>query len=392
MSEFELFQGDCNEVMADFDDDTFDAVVCDPPYSLTFMGNSWDKHTNFQEWCKQWATEALRVLKPGGYLLAMGSPRTYHRLTCGIEDAGFEIRDSLLYLYGSGFPKSHSISLAIDKAKGGKDRGKAVATASTKLPYQGGQYGQQSEEKLPSGQQLPAYEPQSNEAKQWEGWGTNLKPAYEPIVMARKPLGEKTIAANVLKYGAGALNIDATRIGTEIVPINKLEKWSGFGQEKKPNYTPTVSQGRWPANLFLDEVAAKELDEQVGETGNQWKKNYGEQYANEERQYGGGTFGGGGYKGNSTYTDSGGPSRFFYTQKAKKSEKTEGAHPTQKPIDLMRYLVRLITPPGGIILDPFAGSGTTGIAAIKEGFDFVGIEQDESYCDIARRRIEKAKL
>jgi len=319
----------------------------------------------------------------------MGSPRTYHRLTCGIEDAGFEIRDclTLFYCYGSGFPKSHSVSLAIDKAKGGKDRGKAVATASTKLPYQGGQYGQQSTEKLPSGQQLPPYEPQSDEAKQWDGWGTNLKPAYEPIVMVRKPLAEKTIAANVLKYGTGALNIDATRIGTETIPINKLEKWSGFGQEKKPNYTPTQSVGRWPANLLLDEGAAQKLDEQVGDTGNKWKKNYGEQYADEARQYGGGTFGGGGYKGNSTYADSGGPSRFFYTQKANKKEKTEGSHPTQKPIELMRYLVRLVTPPDGIILDPFMGSGSTGVAALLEGFSFVGIEREEEYVKIAEHRL-----
>lgn len=462
MNEWEIFQGDCREVVSLFDDNTFDAILTDPPYELGFMDRDWDK-SGISYDPATWQA-MLRVLKPGGHMLCFAGTRTFHRITCAIEDGGFQIRDCLMWLYGSGFPKSHNVGLAIDKAKGGKDRGKAVATALTKLPYQGGQYGQQSTEKLPSGQQLPAYEPQSDEAKQWDGWGTNLKPAWEPIILARKPLDEKTIVANVLEHGTGALNIDATRIhGADsegkdytvkrLKPGATPNKTGGNWRpenddhlpwEKERVYKGQTKDGRWPANLTLShsedcicvgkqtvkgrtinrfddgakpfgkgaghdytsedfpddlvEIWAcvpgcpiRMLDDQVGDTGNKWKKNYGEQYAEEKRQYKGGTFAGGGYLGNSTYSDAGGPSRYFYCSKASKKERTcdgqvDNKNPCIKPLDLLRYLVRLITPPGGIVLDPFCGSASGGVACIAEGFDYVGIDVEELDVEVAKER------
>jgi DNA modification methylase len=384
----EIIHGDCVEEMRKLAPDSADAIVTDPPYLLGFMGKQWDKAEKQQEWHAAWAIEALRVLKPGGHLLAFGGTRTYHRMTCAIEDAGFEIRDCIQWIYGSGFPKSHDISKAIDKMAGAEREVvgtyRVTGNALTPTKEKGGTFGV-GVPNSPGGN-LNITTPATPEAQQWDGWGTALKPACEPIVVARKPLSEKTVAKNVLEHGTGALNIDASRISGEPVPVNVLEEWSGFGQKKRPDYTPTVNtQGRWPANVILDEDAAALLDEQSGtskSTGGQASLGafrngdiYGK--GRDERE-----------KRDPGYGDVGGASRFFYTAKASKKERGEGNnHPTVKPLTLMRYLVRLVTPPGGLVLDPFMGSGTTGLACADEGFSFIGIEMEDEYIEIARRRI-----
>lgn len=404
--------GDCTEVMATLDEASIDVVITDPPYGLEFMGREWDSigrnvgpggkrrererliedradgkwqpgstygahaknprcqhchrlrfdHTDrkcacavplfharaseygaaMQEWHIAWTSAAMRVLRPGGHLLAFGGTRTFHRLTCGLEDAGFEIRDVLTWLYGSGFPKSHNLD--------GEHAGR----------------------------------------------GTALKPAWEPIILARKPLAG-TVAHNVTEHGTGALNIDAARIGTEGARSNGGSGKHGtvaFG-----DYGPTAREdygvGRWPANVALDEDAAALLDTEVGDLGpagtavrrnrkpgtmTAWMGTRASPTGDDV-----------------TYGDSGGPSRFFYTGKASTADRNNGhgpanTHPTVKPTDLMRWLVRLATPPGGIILDPFAGSGTTGVAARAEGHRAVLIERDPEYLQIIAGRLSQQSL
>lgn len=477
--------------------ESVDAIVCDPPYGLEFMGREWDSFRGeawrsgagmtkpgigerkiawpsfgggdsanatcetcggrmrgakrceceepewrvkgkpleqsnaradsmraFQAWCEEWAREALRVAKPGAHLVAFGGTRTYHRLACAIEDAGWEIRDCFSWLYGSGFPKSLDASKAIDKAAGaerdvvprirwdGKSTGKVVTgyeaglnAAVTKGP------------------------PRTDAAKQWQGWGTALKPAWEPIILARKPL-VGTVAANVLAHGTGALNIDACRIGTtdnlnggayksededsyqcidpncpdaatmpyhdHPAPKRKgrhdgTENWrykhGGAGDFQQP-------QGRWPANVALDEEAAAMLDEQTGErpstlTGRAeagQRHDLPRQHKREQTGFLDGVPAG------RVYADSGGASRFFYTAKASRAERTmrgavDNKHPTVKPLSLMRWLVRLVCPPDGTVLDPFSGSGTTLLAAKAEGFNAIGIEREAEYVEIIKRRL-----
>ena len=391
-----ILEGDCVPYMRLIPENHFDAIVTDPPYGLKFMGKDWDDmgHGSEQQaWHYRWAVEALRVLKPGGHMLAFGGTRTYHRLVSAVEDAGFEIRDQIQWLYGTGFPKSHNVANAIDKRMGHGNRGSAIASGSKFHPTTG-------KARRP-GENLPKYESRNPERAGWEGWGTALKPAHEPIVLARKPF-KGTVAKNVLEHGTGGLNIDATRVITDenldggayakdgASRHDGVDNWrykrdGGAGEFEQP-------EGRWPANIILDKESAAMLDEHTGEVGNKWKKNYGNDYADESRQYDGGTFGGGGYKGGTTYADSGGASRFFYCAKASRKERDKGAatkntHPTVKPVELMRYLVRLVTPPEGIVLDPFVGSGTTGIAVNSEGFSFVGIDIDPDFCTLARARI-----
>jgi len=437
-----IIQGDCIEKMKELEENSVDAIVTDPPYGLEFMGKKWDKFplkdrggrltgsgnptdargfgknvaygnsqdasNNLQYFCNQWARECLRILKPGGFLLSFGGTRTYHRMACGIEDAGFEIRDCIQWLYGSGFPKSLNVGKAVDKLQGndrefigikenyhnkkGKD-GFMVNTERIDLDITKGQ-------------------------SEWEGWGTALKPANEPIVVARKPLSEKNVALNVLKWGTGGINIDACRIGTEILKEHKSGnipndrgKWG-----LKEGYVMNERQGRFPANIILDEEAGQMLDEQSGisissggRIGKKDKSNI--------------DFGlSGNYKkGNPGLGDKGGASRFFYCAKASKSERNKGCeeleekkqdlsrkegnpggdnprnrgvhlrknnHPTVKPIKLMEYLVKLVSRKGATILDPFLGSGTTGIASIKLGRKFIGIEKEEEYIKIAKARIK----
>jgi len=326
-----LYLGDSLEVLRGFSDNSIDAVVTDPPYGLSFMGKKWDYDVPSVELWR----EVLRVLKPGGHVLSFGGTRTYHRMVVNIEDACFEIRDQIQWLYGSGFPKSMNV---------GK---------------QGGP----------------------------EGFGTALKPANEPICLARKPLENGlTVAQNVLKWGTGAMNIDASRIQSNgehkksFMPTNNEREIFG----KQTPYQPTNAEGRWPANILLDAQAAFDLDEQSG----QFAGSIGRANRKSAGQYNATNF----KVGVITKTeikDFGGASRFFYVAKASKRERgPDNKHPTVKPIKLMEYLVRLITPPNGTVLDPFMGSGTTGIASKNLDFQFKGIELNAEYFEIAKRRIE----
>jgi DNA modification methylase len=388
---FQLTLGDSMEKLKELTDNSIDSIVTDPPYALVqnsrngsaqpggmgnsgpsrqrgFMGHDWDNgevafDPNFWKEC-------LRVLKPGGHLLAFGGSRTYHRLASVIEDAGFEIRDQIMWLYGQGFPKSLDVSKAIDgKLLYGGSNTKRLKKVNASRPGRGRARISTNNNGImgsDSGPKVTKDHPATPEGIKWKGWGTALKPAHEPIVVARKPL-IATVTENVLKHGTGALNIDACRVPTE-----------------------EASGGRWPANVIhdgSDEVLTEFA--KYGDKGNGWKRNYGEDdYLG--RQYGGGCFAGGGYAGGSTYCDSGTAARFFYCAKASKKDRGDGNdHPTVKPAALMRYLVKLVTPPGGTVLDPFMGSGSTGKACAAEGFRFVGIEREREYLEIARKRVER---
>lgn len=423
-----VLHGDCIEVMRELAPASIDAVVTDPPYGLEFMGKEWDRFGGdgrqrgdaafmegdrrhglvrhgvggsyggdsrksmqaFQVWCEAWAVEALRVLKPGGHLAAFGGTRTYHRLAAGIEDAGFEIRDTLAWLYGSGFPKSRNLD------------------------------------------------------GDWQGWGTALKPAHEPITLARKPLGG-TVAANVLRHGTGALNIDACRIehGADVDTTREQRQSVGSammsglegGDYGAGHVQPLYADGgRWPANVVLDEEAAAMLDAQTGERVS------GQHRPDENRMAAGGngsTHGAMAGVPGASYADRGGASRFFYTAKAASSERNDGlhdiamrsaadktgrapgsaglegdpdnkgqtanpfangggaarnTHPTVKPVDLMRWLIRLLAPPGALILDPFGGSGTTAVAARRESVRCIVIEREAEYLPIIAGRLSQQTL
>lgn len=339
-----LLQGDNILHLLSMPDNSVSSIVTDAPYGLSFMNKKWDYDVPSVEF---WS-EVLRVLKPGGHVLSFGGTRTYHRMVVNMEDAGFEIRDQAMWLYGSGFPKSHNVGKKLDD---------------------------------------------------WQGWGSALKPANEPICLARKPLEKGlTLAKNVLKYGTGAINIDECRVGVsendpnwrpnETVknPPNSIFGIGG-GEFRKNNLS---AEGRWPANIILDETAAEMLNEQSGpcKTGDINNKGPQSGFSN-SKIYGASKGIIGKYKSDAPT----GASRFFYVAKASKRERNAGLedatnhHPTVKPIKLMEYLVKLITPPGGICLDPFMGSGTTGIACKNLGFDFIGIELDQEYFEIANKRI-----
>jgi len=360
---YEIFQGDCRELLRDLPDECIDAIVTDPPYELGFMGKQWDS-SGIAYNVAMWA-ECLRVLKPGGHLLAFGGTRTYHRMTCAIEDAGFAIRDSLSWIYGSGFPKSQNV----EKAGAGEA---------------------------------------------WHGWGTALKPAFEPVVVAKKPI-VGTVAANVLKHGTGAMNIDGTRVGyaseadfaklaTQVQAIKARggsmeNSWKNASDLSGANDASTI--GRWPPNILLshtedcdDECAedcpVAEMDRQSGSSVSKKGKPRGSVHPGD---------GWGMTKTGAEYDDAGGASRFFpcfrYHPKTSRKERdavVRNAHPTVKPVELMKWLVRLVTPPNGIVLDPFTGSGSTGVACMLEGFNFVGFEQSAEYVEIAEARIGHAEM
>jgi site-specific DNA-methyltransferase (adenine-specific) len=348
-----LIHGDCLDRLAELEDCSVDAAVTDPPYGLSFMGKHWDYDVPSVEIWQQ----VFRVLKPGGHLLAFAGTRTQHRMAVNIEDAGFEIRDMIAWVYGSGFPKSLDVSKAIDKAAGAEREVVGIAGRSGSAracmagDFAGGEY--------------HATAPATPEAQQWAGWGTALKPALEPITVARKPF-KGTVAGNVLEHGTGAININGCRVAhsepcrmmqpSQANIDNPSDKCRQDGRreavlELKP-------EGRWPANLIHDGS-----DDVVGlfpEAG-----------------------GGFGTRGSAA--------RFFYCAKASKAERgKDNPHPTVKPLALMRYLCRLVTPPGGLVLDPFMGTGTTGIAALEEGFRFIGIEREENYLEVARLRLATA--
>jgi site-specific DNA-methyltransferase (adenine-specific) len=389
MDNVRLMLGDCLERLRELPDNSVDSVVTDPPYGLSFMGKKWDYDVPSVE---VWA-ECLRVLKPGGHLLAFAGTRTQHRMAVRIEDAGFEIRDMIAWVYGSGFPKSLDVSKALDKMAGAERKVVGLATAGAgnagKMNSQeaGGCAGGISWDKT-----FDITAPATEAAKHWQGWGTALKPALEPITVARKPLGEKTVAANVLEHGTGAINVDGCRVGTDDAYSypngaggNGFHGGVGRPADGSRKDTPQMhAQGRWPANLIhdgSDEVVG--LFPQTGASKATPRKNGDFKSVAKGRDLPHVTYG---------YDDNGGSAaRFFYCAKASKKDRDDGnAHPTVKPTDLMRYLCRLVTPPEGIVLDPFMGSGSTGKAVVLEGFQFIGIERDESYFEIARSRIEAA--
>lgn len=458
-ADYRLMTGDCLEVMRTFYPNIFDTIITDSPYGLSFMGKNWDHGVPGVPF---WA-EMLRVAKPGAILLAFGGTRTHHRLMVAIEDAGWEIRDCLMWLYGSGFPKSHDISQGIDRHLGAERD--TVRTSITAHSTAGKGISNELDERpwLTQARQNGYHEhagpiPASDAAKLWEGWGTALKPAWEPIIVAMKPL-TSTFAGNALAHGVAGLNIDGCRIETPEGSITyQSTKVVGAGRERASNlidrgdgktpdgrdlaaalerqqryadnrYSTTVT-GRWPANLILDQSAAALLDQMSGES----KSSDRPRHNNAGKQ---------GYHGNPNdfvtggYTDRGGSSRyftvlpdseprFFYSAKASTSERNQGlddieahqrdasrnadqpsmnggagnpfnrgavqvrnSHPTVKPLSLLRWLVKLTrTPTGGLVLDPFAGSGTTGVACLLERRSCVLIEREPEYVEISRHRLE----
>jgi site-specific DNA-methyltransferase (adenine-specific) len=435
---FTIHHGDCREVMATLDAASVDAIVCDPPYGLSFMGKGWDHGVPGVEF---W-TEALRVAKPGAHLLAFGGTRTYHRLACAIEDAGWEIRDCVMWVYGSGFPKSHDVSKAIDKAAGAEREvvGSKLGQPEYSLTDgKGGLYGGGFGANGTGQGECQVTAPATDAARQWSGWGTALKPAWEPIIVARKPL-VGTVAENVLTHGTGGINVDGCRVGDTVETWRATRSYGGgteyaFTHTQKgvvnSQKTGKAPPGRWPANLIHD--GSEDVGGLFPET-----KSGGQNATSESRP---GYNGGWRKPGGTDYHDSGSAARFFYCAKASKADRDEGCegleerdradqsawvrkcnvcgdtfcdpktskphcghddfsfvspsprrnhHPTVKPTDLMRYLCRLVTPPGGVVLDPFAGSGSTGKGAVLEGFRFIGIEREAEYVEIAKARIAAA--
>lgn len=433
---FAAINADCLVAMGRMKKNSVDSIVTDPPYGISFMGKDFDNPkmmgttpvlhgglgryakgekrpeygkcdmVKFQEYMTPIFQEALRVAKPGAYLLAFGGTRTYHRLACAIEDAGWEVRDCIMWAYGSGFPKSMDISKAIDKKLGAKraeragvgdHEGTVDFGMKNRCPKCGKPYFSANPCTCPREDKIAV----TDEAKKWNGWGTCLKPAYEPIILARKP-PEGTVADNVLKYGVGGLNIDACRVPTDdnlnggayskdgagrsgLSGDERDAKGAGmFAPGKKADDEYVQPTGRFPANLIhdgSDEVLACFPDNVKGGTWNNTKgarhfENNGKptEYVNKGKD-------------NST----GSAARFFYCAKASKKERGEGnQHPTVKPIALMKYLVRLVTPEGGTVLDPFMGSGSTGVATLQLGDKFIGMEKEPEYFKIAEKRLSEA--
>lgn len=370
-----IVNANCLDAMRDMPAGSVYAIVTDPPYGLSFMGKDWDHGVPGVAFWQ----EALRVAKPGAHLLAFGGTRTYHRLACAIEDAGWEIRDCIMWVYGSGFPKSMDVAKAIDKSNGYE--GEVIGERTVDVGMQGGNMhaGRKQQQQQ---QQIRALSP---EAASWSGWGTALKPAVEPIVVARKPL-EGTVAANVLKYGTGAINIDACRVPTEeTVVVHSPARKTLLDSGHKDLGTWENTKGRFPANLIHDgspEVLAL-FPEGTGASAPL-------KGTEPSRTGDHGIYNAYGPRAPSVLHDARGGSaaRFFYCAKAARSERGEGNdHPTVKPVALMRWLVRLVCRPGGLVLDPFCGSGTTGVACREEGMDFIGIEKNEDYFKIARNRV-----
>lgn len=421
-----IYHGKMEEVLKDFPDNSVDSIVTDPPYGLKFMGKKWDYEIPA---VSQWE-QVLRVLKPGGHILCACGTRTQHRMAVNVEDAGFEIRDIISWIYGSGFPKSLDVSKAIDNKFGAERKvvGKyklpngsdwnLTQDADPGAPHTGGTFTSSGTRKL----DISA--PETDQAIKWNGWGTALKPAHELWTFARKPISENTIAENVLKHGTGGINIDASRVefknnndkdsatwgrGTDILSGNYVGAQHGNGKEN----IEANPKGRFPANVIFDEFTGKVLDDQSGIlTSGKREPIAGNKKTN-------GIYGT--LKDSNTFFESneGGASRFFYCAKASRTERNKGLeyfdikpllwssgtqnpgsfqsegtnrssqnfHPTVKPIDLMRYLVRLVTPKGGVCLDPFSGSGSTLIACKLELFNYIGIDMNEYYCKITEARL-----
>lgn len=414
--------------MPTLDENSIDAIVTDPPYGLSFMGKDWDHGVPGEHFWR----EALRIAKPGAHLLAFGGTRTFHRLTCSIEDAGWEIRDCIMWVYGSGFPKSLDVSKAIDKAAGAERDVIKIRKDGNK----GGGAKTYDDDAYVWKETFTETAPATDAAAQWSGWGTALKPAWEPIILARKPV-IGTVAGNVQRYGTGGINVDGCRINfvsnedansaaaaaaaamrastDQNAGRNSYGKFNNGADSIEP-YLANINKGRWPANVIHD--GSEEVMAGFPETGpscgirDRRGANHG--FKDERKSTRDDVWIG--------LFDSGSAARFFYCAKASREDRNEGCeifkkkmlrwssgeqspgtfqsegtdkyahnfHPTVKPTDLMRYLCRLVTPPGGVVLDPFMGSGSTGKAAVLEGFEFVGIELNAEYCQIARARIEAA--
>jgi site-specific DNA-methyltransferase (adenine-specific) len=387
-----VFHGSNLDVLPFMADNSVDSIVTDPPYELGFMGKKWDS-SGIAYSVELWR-ECLRVLKPGGHLLAFGGSRTWHRLAVAIEDAGFDVRDSIAWLYGSGFPKSHDVSKAIDKAAGALREviGQSNAVGMKSITKARVEQGYRKNLTVANERNtIDITAPATDDAKKWAGWGTALKPAFEPVVVARKPL-VGTVAENVLAWGVGGLNIDASRIAGEIQSVPQPNTKGGVfsGEQGRSDVMSDNTKGRWPANIILDEYTAGLLDEQSGQSKS-IKSNRGVGFNDS------GVFGSGDsdFDSERGYVDSGGASRFFYVSKANKRDRNEGdvpnTHPTVKPTDLMRYLIKLVTPAGGIVLDPFTGSGSTGKAALLDGYQFIGIELTADYLPIIEGRLQWAE-
>ncbi|MDC0315341.1 site-specific DNA-methyltransferase [Synechococcus sp. AH-551-G15] len=374
-----LLLGNCIDTLKELEDNSVDSVVTDPPYGLSFMGRAWDYDVPKKEIWK----ECLRVLKPGGHLLSFSSSRTYHRMTVEVEDAGFEIRDQIMWVYGSGFPKSHNVSISIDKQLSGmKHRGKRTNYGTTMITTETGHLTSQGD-LIERDKAMPKHEPMCEESKQWEGWGTALKPAHEPIVVARKPIEERTVALNVLKWGTGSLNIDASRVGTDSVTINTFDNGAKpFGDAVGEPFTSRQSEGRWPANLIHD--GSDEVLELFPENAHSFF--YCPKASKSDRNEG---IEGMPTKGKVFNGQSSEPSKNIKgLEKRWNTQPSQNFHPTVKPTELMSYLIKLVTQPGGIVLDPFMGSGSTGKAAVRGGFSFIGCELNEEYLQIAKTRID----
>jgi DNA modification methylase len=394
-----LLHGDCLEQMKTLADNSVDAIVSDPPYGISFMAKKWDYDVpSVEVW-----EEALRVLKPGGHALIACGTRTQHRMVVNIEDAGFEIRDVVSWIYGSGFPKSLNISKAMDKAAG--------AISHTGSAFRVAGAGSRRDIQNKNGKAGMSYTtPITDGAKQWDGWGTALKPACEFFTLCRKPLSESTVAKNVLKWNTGGINIDGCRV-EGITDSDKnnfhqnrktIKEYKGddtlYNLGTKKVCSAENPQGRFPANLIHD--GSQEVLDLFPETKPSKKAARGGTNAN-PMDWGNPRSDGSIPKG---HDDNGGSAaRFFYCAKASKKDRDEGLtnvtgddvvtvvnrnnHPTVKPTALMTYLCRLITPPNGVVLDPYMGSGSTGKAAVREGFSFVGIELDKDYYEIAKARV-----
>lgn len=390
-----LILGDCIERMREMDEGSVDAIVTDPPYGLRFMGRKWDYDVPSLDVWK----EALRVAKPGAHLLSFGGSRTYHRMACAIEDAGWEIRDCIMWVYGSGFPKSMDVSKAIDAhLKHGKSGSRFIRDIQESRPGEG-RVGASLPvngilaEKKNEGH-IVNNNPSTPEAARWNGYGTCLKPAFEPIIMARKPL-DGTVADNVLKHGVGGINIDGCRVpvnpdddvfaknphtrskGTDSYATNCYGKYKAMERD----YDPSV--GRFPANLIHDGSDEVLACFPANVKGGTW------QHTDKARH-----FNNNGEKTNCICTGKdmsvGSAARFFYCAKASRSERGErNTHPTVKPLALMKYLVTLVAPPGSVVMDPFMGSGTTGVACAETGHGFIGIEREPVYYKIAGERMAK---
>ena len=380
MTNFTLYNDDCLNALKTMDDNSIDSCVTDPPYGLSFMGKAWDYDVPKKEIWEQ----VFRVLKPGGHLLSFFGSRTYHRGAIQIEDAGFEIRDQIMWLYGSGFPKSHDISKAIDKNFGLKREvvGTTKGPGYTKINIE-----QESQTRNVLEWEIKSDEPISKEAQEWKGWGTALKPAHEPIVVARKPIEEKNIAANVLKHGTGAINIDESRVplsdddplqnpitGRDNKSINTGVSDTNWGFKSVDR---EGGLGRFPANIIHDGA----IDIPEGKFFYCAKASKSDRDEGLEQLLA---------KKIVTFQTGNGASGNASSLSANRNTEYRNIHPTVKPTELMKYLVRLVTSKNGVVLDPFMGSGSTGKACGFEGFRFVGIEMSKEYFEIAKVRIDHA--